>query len=483
VVAVTPVVALRKTTEASFKVPVSVTLPYRDDELAGSPSAFYWDPVHGLYRSLTTTAVDPVARTITFETVHFTQFVAFGARALSSLGEAVSGRFGALTAIDTGFRPERDGFLYHNGDADPTLKSGGDCLGMSLTAVWYHETKGAGGPSLQEMLAHANVTREDLIGREIGRDAQEAQERAKAPRLEAALRAMKQDPRLRGLGVDSPAFSAAYDKAMNGDPVASAFSQYSLLDRIWPVGPPKAVDALWTRATNVAALANLWLQMKVTGKPQVMGMQFADGSVGHAVVVYGFRDGKLLIYDPNYPGRTVTASVDPTRGITGFGNVDKPYPPVSEIASESPSSFRSDIDFAAIFRHALATKGEDEAAPVNVDAPVLVQRAGSSPSVEIHGQVASSLQGLKVAVLVNGKAVSVTDVPDSSKGTNDHSFTVSLDPAAFPPKTARGPEDMLVAIFGRVDGHARPIGTARLPIDPPTASTGITGALGKASGP
>jgi hypothetical protein len=50
-----------------------------------------------------------------------------------------------------------------------------------------------------------------------------------------------------------------------------------------------------------------------TGKPEILNVSSA--SDGHATVLFGYADGKLQVYDPNYPGKTIEWPFDPKKGL------------------------------------------------------------------------------------------------------------------------------------------------------------------------
>ncbi|MBX3468503.1 MAG: hypothetical protein KF878_16645 [Planctomycetes bacterium] len=66
--------------------------------------------------------------------------------------------------------------------------------------------------------------------------------------------------------------------------------------------------------SNTGLMREALERMRRTGVPEVLGMYAPDGSA-HAVVVFGYEDGALLVYDPNYPGETIRWPWDPVRGF------------------------------------------------------------------------------------------------------------------------------------------------------------------------
>lgn len=54
-------------------------------------------------------------------------------------------------------------------------------------------------------------------------------------------------------------------------------------------------------------------RIRRSGVPEPMGIY--KGEDAHAIVLFGFEEGRLLIYDPNYPGETIRWPWDPVRGL------------------------------------------------------------------------------------------------------------------------------------------------------------------------
>jgi len=302
--ATSPVLMLEKSSATAFLAPVNVTIHTTGDATEG---AFYWDPGHGIYRSLTVTARDAEHHTLSFETVHFTQFVT----ATSSDGSL---------DVDTGFRPELDGFSYRNSGFD--LDEAGWCLGMSSTAVWYFETHHASGEHLATALAAARPAGStlDAAGMEMAR--------------------LAQDETSNRLGAKH-------------SPVA---------------------QELWNTHKQGDAKAGLQLlnQLKVTQAPQIMILE-SDLVGGHAVVAFGYRDGAFQIYDPNFPDETVTFAFDPRKGFGAYtranGKLESAYTYLPFYSFLSLSSFATDVDFEKMVRSALDDAKTLSPIRVVIDAP------------------------------------------------------------------------------------------------------------------
>jgi hypothetical protein len=289
--AASPVVRLTKPTEERFAKPVLVTLPVDDATPLDRTVALYWDPKHELYRTLTVVRRDEAARTVTFETVHFTDFLVAGP----------DGKLPPLPNVDTGFRPQRDGFFFQNGDYD----SDGTCLGMSLLSTWYFETHEGkkDAPSLHDLLEsfHPVADQADLVGREMALAAQ----------------------------------SAAV-------PPGEYWAKPSLvaLDEAKAQGPVK---------TGIALIEAL----QATKTPQLIVINGPAG--GHAIVAFAYQDGVFSIYDPNYPLTTQQMKFDREKGFYGWTGTDLGQP--MDVAPVSFSSYAGDVDFEKIFDKALADRG------------------------------------------------------------------------------------------------------------------------------
>lgn len=64
-------------------------------------------------------------------------------------------------------------------------------------------------------------------------------------------------------------------------------------------------------------------RMRGNGLPEVMGTYARDGSA-HAIVLFGYQEGRLALYDPNYPGETLRWPWDATRGLGPHPKGDAP---------------------------------------------------------------------------------------------------------------------------------------------------------------
>lgn len=160
-------------------------------------------------------------------------------------------------------------------------------------------------------------------------------------------------------------------------------------------------------------------RIEATGAPEVMTIQSAEG--GHAVVVYGYEDGNLLIYDPNFPGETIRWPFDPKRGVGPHPKGREPggsfYRRITGVGSTPYAQHRAAARLAEIRRACDANE------PVCTDRfPVSTALLERTPGgdVRVTGTVARGptrdLDGKptrpvnRAWVYVNGKLVGTTPV-------------------------------------------------------------------------
>jgi hypothetical protein len=114
-----------------FLQPVNVTVPY-DSTKTALPVIMYWDTANSKYVAAPIQDIDTVNKTVTFSTVHFSDFAIMSSNGINSTASA-------LTSIDTGFNPAVDSF-YHPNYGSYAAPSG-SAMGMSNFAVWYYMSK------------------------------------------------------------------------------------------------------------------------------------------------------------------------------------------------------------------------------------------------------------------------------------------------------------------------------------------------------
>jgi hypothetical protein len=187
--------------------------------------------------------------------------LAYAALALLLLAPPVAAQDLPAT-ITTGFDPRVDGFRFENtGDA---AEREGNCWGMSLLSIdAYRRRRAAGGAAT--------------------------------------------DP--------GPNFEQFPSQA---DPVTQATASFLQTDLNRISGTIASGPAPSDPSNLRASLERI----QATGEPEVMLLDGPNG--GHAIVLYGYRDGALQVYDPNFPGRAIAWPWSPT---TGLGPHPLPPPP------------------------------------------------------------------------------------------------------------------------------------------------------------
>ncbi len=156
----------------------------------------------------------------------------------------------APATLVTEFDPMKDGLPYENAGS---YRSPGDCLAMTLFAALRFRDRmdrGGGDKDLPQVLRKPGL------------------------------------PPPRELPLQAAASVAQMNLAAGWDEVEKAITRRSL----------------WDAKTG----QDLYDRMRETSQPQVVAVWNAEDTLGHAVLVYGYRDGQFLIYDPNKPGKTVT---------------------------------------------------------------------------------------------------------------------------------------------------------------------------------
>ncbi len=169
--------------------------------------------------------------------------------------------------VATGFAPGTDDWQFTNYGS--YMAPGGLCSGQSLSMLWYYtEQRLAGAASLNGQYDNAN---------------------------NSATPVLQWD--------DRNAYRLA--SMVQVDEVA----RYNDLERFFD----KMIDLRRDRWQH----ASFVYSMLITGEPQYVGIYSSLGG-GHAMVVYGAKDGDLLIADPNYPGNAARKiTFDSDTGVLG----------------------------------------------------------------------------------------------------------------------------------------------------------------------
>jgi hypothetical protein len=166
IVPVTKTFSFERTGTEQFNAPVSVTIPYsslRDD----FPVVVRWDPQTESYESVQVTSVDPVAGTLTFQTVHFSEYMGL---TFDGLVQRLRNG-GPLEDIDTSFTRELDGFEAEN--FTPQVGRPGVCYGANAFTVWFFKHRPAGTNGLFNYYGYAadlgppSFPQEDAMAREL----------------------------------------------------------------------------------------------------------------------------------------------------------------------------------------------------------------------------------------------------------------------------------------------------------------------------
>jgi hypothetical protein len=252
------VVSLTKSGPITFQKPVEVVWPYDDAQLGEGdiPSVLCWNEAENKYVAAEVIAIDRAAKTVTFQTTHFSNFVL---AVMKGLYQKLRGT--SYPAISTGFKPDVDGFFHAN---DTFLYSVGlgACVGMSSYAAWYYTSqKAIDGLGLYAKYRQGvpESWEDDKIAREL--------------LVRAALASSQSWMKIQMLT--------------------------SLAD-----------------ATGLLLLQNL----QITGAPQLMAFNYGLTSRHAVVVYGYDGAGKFQVYDPNYPGRNVTVDWSPFTGLSNYSD-------------------------------------------------------------------------------------------------------------------------------------------------------------------
>jgi hypothetical protein len=218
-------------------------------------------------------------------------------------------------------------------------------------------------------------------------------------------------------------------------------------------------------ASDAGPMREALERMRRTGEPHLMGIYAPNGDA-HEIVVFGYEDGNLLIYDPNYPGETIRWPWDPRRG---FGphpkRRDDPgmYGKLDEYDTGPLDTFRTGRELQAL-RDACAQGldrcvGRFHALTGRREGNVITGKVGPGLAA---GEDGSPARPRRVWVVVDGKPVA--SGPIRADGT----FRVAL-----PRRTPAGARVQLVAVTE--DGL---LAGANDLVGPPSRTRGLAGVLG-----
>lgn len=194
-----------------------------------------------------------------------------------------------------------------------------------------------------------------------------------------------------------------------------------------------------------------------TGQPEVLGIYGKNGE-DHAAVVFGWEDGHLLVYDPNFPGETIRWPWDPVRGFGRHPRLseDRMYD-LRHYDSAPLSTFRTTRELAAL--RAACDQGLERCLGRLPQLQARVEGTGEGPHVVVgtatRGQLRSTDGRTKpprrVWVVVDGKPVA------GGRINPDGSFRIKI------PHSTRGRRVQVVAatedgaLAGLNDVDAEPV--------------------------
>lgn len=254
------VASIEATESGRFRERLTVTFPYDPARVSENefPMVAHFDAALGAYQFLATTGVDRVARTVTFETDHFSIFTVF---AIPELLAALQGLLPfpeSLSRISAReFTPVRDGFPVQNfSTAGTDIGTEGICYGQAAYAAYYYAR-------------HALFGGERLF--------------SKYKSVKSGSQSLPQ--------LDDRAREVSY----------AAFAGTLFANQVG--GPP----LLPLPINDVETAAMLITDLAVFGLPLVVSLQqnksYATPGFAHTVVVYEWASAtrSFKIYDPNYP--------------------------------------------------------------------------------------------------------------------------------------------------------------------------------------
>ncbi|HUT26909.1 MAG TPA: hypothetical protein VMW85_02535 [Methanomassiliicoccales archaeon] len=247
-----------------FDKVLTVTLPY-DDSLVTDEEGVRFYQYDAENQKLEPTGFlwqDMIANTITFNSATFSKFVAV--ELAMSIFEDMNSSF----AVDTGFRPNNDGWFIPNYGS--YLENGGLCLGMVSYAKWYYTYHNTGDGLYDQY-----------------RQGDQGEWRDDSTAIELATRVQ--------MGVQG----------------------------IW--GSLTAEERTNTSAKETGL--SIIHGMLVSGEPQLVGLKtrYASGNWGaggHAILAYKYEGGRFYMYDPNNPGSNVNSAQQQMPFTYGAGFTD-----------------------------------------------------------------------------------------------------------------------------------------------------------------
>ena len=304
----------------NFLAPVDVTLPY-DPLVTPLPMIYYWDATNSKYVAAAVQNIDPVAKTVTFSTSHFSTYIVMGNKNFNS-------STASIPTIATGFTPATDGFFHPS--FGTFAAPGGTSFGMSDFSIWY-------------FMAKKSTDSNKLYNSTKG----------------------------------------LYNKYREGDPLLYSDDTtarqligqaQNAASNTWASSWSLAKYKLDAKTTGLLLLAT----MENSGVPQVLIMKAVDGAgkdvASQPVVVYGFTPnaagtaGVFNLYDPNFPGEPVTLAWSLASGFGAYGKAGAYSYTFSKFAFDGLPTVAESAQFNTLFTTAEAT---NPMGAIAVSAPAL----------------------------------------------------------------------------------------------------------------
>ncbi|MCA0174716.1 MAG: hypothetical protein LCH73_00250 [Proteobacteria bacterium] len=379
----TLVLTHNQTGTVTFDAPVKVTMPFDASKLqAGDvPTVLYWNETAAAYQAMPVDRFDTAAKTVTFNTVHFSRFVVAVIPGLGALATTASASPVTALDVDTAMRPSADSFFRTNSGSYSA--PGGNCLGMASYSDWFYEQAKSplnAGKGLFQTYLEGDATQpnDDLIAEELIVRAHAAASQ------EWGRRQMQANT---GLTDDQVAISLIQAMKLTGQPQ---------LFLMW--GNPN------------------WWQQYVQGK----------SSWGHAVVAYKYdaTAGAFAFYDPNIRGDD-SAGVRYAPG-SGFGTLLKQgsLPTEPEVFGfDSLNSIYGPADMKALFDGAAAGWSEGQFGRIDITSLTI---DSATRSVRVTDRANVKLAGTVVSVGGQaGKEPNVMDVFVAGAKVNTQPLTAA----------------------------------------------------------
>jgi hypothetical protein len=158
-----------------FKAPITITIPYSVATLGEDlPTVVTWNVGAGRYDAVEVLDVNQAAGTVTFRTIHFSDYLAIGQTGLVAKLIGNQPFDPTVDSVDTGFRPDVDGFETRNFTTITGPGEKGVCYGLLAFAEWFFKSR-PNGPSsrlyryygVEADPTAAHIPQENALAREL----------------------------------------------------------------------------------------------------------------------------------------------------------------------------------------------------------------------------------------------------------------------------------------------------------------------------